>query len=695
MKVSYDWLQSFFSSSLPPAARIADLLTLHSVEVEHTGKREKDRVLTLDVLPNRSHDLLSHRGVAREVAALLNIKIKNKKSKPQTKKQKVSPTRKYLDVQVKDSDLCPRYTARVIKGVKIGPSPRWIRERLEAVGIRTITNVVDATNYIMMELGQPLHAFDLDKLDMDRGGSIRGSMRKSIVVRRAKKGEKIITLDDEERMLDNSMLVIADSRRPIALAGIMGGRNTEVDTNTKNLILESAVFDAKNIRKTTRAFELESESSMRFASGIDPALARKANDALAALIQEVAGGETSEGVIDVSLRKQIPRTVLLHHGRIESLLGLAFKTDDIRQILSRLGFGVRQKKKTEFLVTVPSFRGDVVSEEDLIEEIGRVYGYEKITPDIPVMKAIPPPEDDSLVIADTIRNILAGLGYNETYSYSFVGEDDISAIRDNISQYVAVQNPMSSDFAYLTKSLLIPFLKHIRLNQKYFEHVKLFELGTVYGRETSFGGKTRLAIGLAVKRTEPAREEFYILKGVIENVLTALGIAGVSYREFGPGSSSPSYFHPAISAEVLLREGSVGFIGEVKRDILEGFKIEGRMVFADVDFDRLVSVGARDTRYRALPKYPPFIQDIAVLVDLDTRVEEVLNVINGAGGELVADVDLFDMYEGEELPDGKKNLAFHIIYQAPDRTLSQKEVDNVHEKIAKALEEEIGGEVRK
>jgi len=650
MKISYNWLQSFFKKKLPVPEKLADLLTMHSFETELVEKKGQDYLLDIDVLPNRAHDCLSHLGIAREIGALLGIVPLS------TSFQGLSPQvrplarthsqgqslKNFLKIEVKDKNLCPRYTARALDNVKVGVSPKWIQERLEVCGLRPISNIVDIANYVMLEIGQPLHAFDADKL------KAKGEI-KTIIVRRAKKGEKITTLDDEKYDLDENILVIADEKNPVCIAGIKGGQGPGVDGQTKRIILEAANFSPQIIRQGSQQLNLKTDASWRFEHQLDPNLTEEAIDMAACLIQEIAGGEILDGTVDVYPIKIKPKKVKLDIKRIKSLLGVDIPAKEIKSILERLGFQVRSQE-----VIVPTRRIDVSIPEDLIEEIGRLYGFEKISSQMPTATLIPPVRNEDLIYQNKVRDILTNLGFSEVYNYSFVSDKGIEVL-----------NPVSQEQKYLRPNLAINLIKNVKENKKYFEEVRLFEIGKVFKKNKNKAiEKKKLGAVLF-----PA--DFYRLKGIIDTLLNRLRITDVWYDEATEKN---------IRAEVKVGNDLLGWLGD---NIFE------------LDFEKIVELATEERIYLAPSKYPAMVRDIALLVERGTKVVEVLNLINAAGGQLVRDVDLFDMYEGEEIPQGKKNLAFHIIYQSDDHTLTDKEVNKLQEKIINALDKEGGWEVRR
>jgi phenylalanyl-tRNA synthetase beta chain len=690
MIFSYNWLQSFFEKKLPKPEKLAELLTLHFAEVEEVRKEEKDFVLDIDVRPNRAGDCFSHLGIAREIAAITQLNFSTGVEKVNLIEDKELKAKDFINVDVRRQQACPRYTARVITDVKVGFSPKWMRERLKVCGLRPINNVVDIANYVMLETGQPLHAFDFNKISPTNYEFNRITNKRKIIVRFAKKGEKITTLDNEKYDLDNEILIIADEAGPLAIAGIKGGKKAEIDEKTKIVVLESANFNSRVIRRGSKRIDLKTDASWRFEHGIDPNLTEIGINRAAFLIQKIAKGKVTQGLIDFYPKKILPKRIKLDLTYLERLLGIKIPLKEIKNILKRLGFKCNEERARYIEVLVPTFRLDVSIPEDLIEEIGRIHGYQKIKATFPTAILVPPKRNLDIVWENITKDILKEAGFFEVYNYSFISVDDakIFGYFSKNHKLIEIENPMSEEQKYLRPSLIPNLLKNVQKNQKNFREIKIFELGKIFQAPKS---EKRMLTGLMTG------EAFYQLKGVIDLLLNKLGISNVWYDEFEatPEESKISIWHPKKCAEIKVDHEEIGFLGEISQKILEEMKIEMKIVVFDIDFEKLQKLSSEETIYQPISRYPAAVRDIAVLVPLEVRVEEVLNKIETGGGELVKDVDLFDIYEGEELPEGKKNLAFHIVYQAKDRTLSSKEIDEIQNKIIRALEEERGWEVRK
>lgn len=688
MVFTYNWLQSFFKRKLPKPEKLAELLTLHAFEVEEIKKLDGDRLLNIDVLPNRAHDCFSHLGMAREMATVLNFKFQP----PEVKliEDKGSKTSKLLKLRIAKQSGCPRYTARVISGIKIGTSPEWIQEKLDACNLRPVNDVVDIVNYVMLETGQPLHAFDFNKIANTRNQKLK---TKKIIVRKAQAGEKITTLDEEKYELDKDVLVIADEKGPLAIAGIKGGKRAEIDKKTKIIVLESANFDQAVIRRGSKKIDLKTDASLRFEQGLDPNFTEAAINRAAALIQETCGGRVAEGLVDFYPQKFLAKRLRLDLNYVKGLLGLEIAKKEIKEILERLNFKVKEINPELLEMEIPTFRLDISLPEDLIEEIGRIYGYQKIPSVFPIAALIPPKKNPEIFWEDMIKNSLKETGFFEVYNYSFLNGDDVDIFKmeKQKSFLLEIENPTSADYQYLRPSLIPNLLKNVRKNQKLFREIKIFELGKIFKNIKSKATEKKMLTGVI------SGDGFYQAKGVIDLLLNNLGISDIWYDEYRPTpeESQISIWHPQKCAEIKIGREEIGFLGEVSPKIRESMKIEPRVVVFDIDFEKLTKFASQENEYRPISPYPAAIRDIALLVPKFVKVDEVLNKIEQAGRGIIRDVDLFDIYEGEEIGEGKKNLAFHIVYQVNDRTLSSQEIDDIQNEIIKALEREIEWQVRK
>jgi phenylalanyl-tRNA synthetase beta chain len=701
MKFSYNWLQEYFSKNLPKPEKLAEILTLRSFEVEGVQKIGKDYIFDIDVLPNRMPDASGHLGIASECAAILNLKLKAQNSKLQSKTQ--SSKNKFLEIKVEDFNLCPRYTALVMRDVEVRPSPKWLKERLEILGVNSINNVVDAANYVMLETGQPLHIFDLDKLENERPQLKTKNLRKRIVVRRAKNGEKITTLDNKEYNLDNSILVIADSENPLAIAGIKGGKKAEVGLKTKNIILESANFNAPNIRKTSQNLNLRTDASIRFSYGLDPNLTEKAINNLAELIQKIAGGEIANSVSDAYQKKTVSARIKLDFEKARKILGVNISDKEIKGILQRLSFSLKDSGAA-LRVEIPTIRRDLQIEEDLIEEIARLYGYENIKLSHPLGELIPPARNDRVFWSKKARFSLKETGFSEVYNYSFVGqkEADIMPSKTRTS-LVEIENPLRPEFKFMRPALIFGLLANVSLNLKNYSLVKIFEIGNVFKYadkrfyDTSQLEKTHLAF---IHYELQSQEIFFQLKGILTSFFESLGVGGIWFDD---SPSSPAEFHdvlriltdPSRSAQIKIENDVLGVIGEFHPEIKKNFGIKGKIGFVELNFDEVIKTAEEEQEFRPISKYPAVFRDISILVPRKTKVIEITDIIENVAGELLIDSDLFDIYEAENISGGKKSLAFRLTFQSHEKTLSDDEVNKIMDRIIKSLEEKPNWEVRR
>jgi phenylalanyl-tRNA synthetase beta chain len=682
MKFSYEWLKELSGVSLS-AKEAAELLTAKAFEIKETA----GDLFDIDVLANRP-DCLSHLGVARELAALANKRFTAPAYEWRVSEQ---PTKK---VSIEDEEACPRYSALVVRGLKVGPSPKWLKERLELCSLKSINNVVDVTNYVMLELGQPMHAFDLNLVDR-------------IVVRHAKKGETLQALDEARTMyeLDNTMLVIADSAKAVAIAGIKGGAGTGITDDTTAVLLEAASFQPESIRATSRKLDLRTDASIRFGYGVDPNLTAPALMRAAELLAKVAGGSADEGIIDVYPKPFRPRELMLDPEYVRTLLGFSIGDAQIRSILESLGFEL-----DGWNVTVPTRRMDVLGTEDLIEEVGRVYGYDAIPsapPVLPIFSASSWVQEDEDVAWDeyafinervAIEHALAGVGYNEVYNYVFLSDELKELLK--LGDVHELAAPQSSDYRWLRTSLVPRMLINVRDNLRFTDAVKLFETGHVFDRIGM--GKESNRLGLVLARKDDS-QLFYEMKGALDVLFEHLGIDDVSYDDADPLS---------FAQRAIIRDedgDELGFVGVVHGRVADALKLKGSAVVAELDLRALIEHAQQEREFEPLPKYPSVIRDIAVMVPETVKIDDILQAIDDADASgLVQDVDVFDIFEptGKEklknddglpsgdLPQGDKSVAFHIIYRSDDHTLTDEEVSKAEAVIKRALQENLSAQIR-
>ncbi|MFN3467038.1 MAG: phenylalanine--tRNA ligase subunit beta, partial [Candidatus Brocadiales bacterium] len=578
---------------------------------------------------------------------------------------------------------CPRYTARVIRGVKIGPSPAWLQQRLEAVGLRPINNVVDVTNYVLMEWSQPLHAFDLDKLD-----------GREIIVRRALAGERIETIDGAKLDLNTETLVIADASRPVALAGVMGGKYTEVHEGTSNILLESARFRPTTVRRMTKRFGLKTESSYRFERGVDVEGVEHASRRATALILELAGGEAAKDSVDVRLKVGARCNVPLRLSRLNAILGTDLKEKVVRYILRRLGFEIMGGKRGARGVTVPSFRGDVTQEIDLIEEVARVYGYNNIPTNTGLSIHVSPTGKQEQV-EERVRALLVGWGFFEAITSSIIEADNATKTGlFTAGEPLRIRNPIRAGEDRLRQTLMGNLLRAKKHNQDHgVPKVKLYELSKVY--LPTKGEKLpmeKTCLGLLYEEERTDKDPFTALKGILEGLLSALGIRG-GIRWEGLLSANP-FLKGEKSCRTTLEGKPLAIFGEAAEEIVKTYDLRSTPCLAEIDFDLLVEKTDLTSTFKHLPLYPPIDRDIAIVVDEAVTWAQIESCVREARVEFLEKIEFFDLYRGKQVPPGKKSIAFRIHFRSPDRTLRAEEADRAREAIISELTERLGACVR-
>lgn len=642
-----------------------------------------DQILELGLTPNRA-DAMNMLGVAYEVAAILGREVKFPSINLATASEKASD---YISVNVEAKEDNPLYVARIVKNVKIGPSPLWMQTRLMAAGIRPHNNVVDITNYILLEYGQPLHAFDYDRL---------GS--KEILVRRAKEGEKIKTLDDAERTLSSGHLVITNGSEPVALAGVMGGANSEVQDDTTAVLIESAYFTGSTIRKASKDHGLRSEASARYEKGIDPARTREAADRAAALMAELAGGEVLEGTVEADSLTNEPVVITVTVERINRVLGTDIPAEMAADIFSRLRFDFEEADGT-FTVTVPTRRGDITIQEDLVEEVARLYGYDKVPTTLPAGEMTPGRLTDYQAKRRQVRNYLEGAGMLQTITYSLTSEDKVSRFALEAAEPVSLAMPMSEERSQLRLSIVPQILDVIRYNlARQMDSLALYEMGSVFisnGHGELPNEKERLAgaiTGLWLSHPwqgEKKAADFYVAKGILDGLFGLIGLSErIEYKK-----AAIDGLHPGRTAEVYLDGESVGFVGQIHPVVQKEFDLNETYVF-ELAFEKLLTADVAELIYEQIPRFPFMTRDIALVTDKAAEAGEIQKVILEAGGKLLKDVSVFDLYEGERMEPGKKSLAFSLRYFDPERTLTDEEVTKAHTKVLQAVEEKTGATLR-
>ena len=643
-----------------------------------------DIAFELEITPNRP-DCLSLIGIAREIRAETGNPLK-----PPTVDLTESDinAQDLTSVTIDAPDLCPRYAARVIQGVKVAESPAWLQQRLESVGIGVINNIVDVTNFVLMEYGQPLHAFDYHKLTENR-----------IVVRRARAGEHITTLDAVERELTPDMLVIADAEQPVALAGIMGGYDSEITEATCDVLLESAYFNPSSVRATAKALGISTEASYRFERGADPGVVLAALDRASQLIAELAGGTICEGVVDVYPGQQPLTEIQLRPERVNFVLGTTLEASEMVQILNRLGFDVDATGDI-YQITVPTFRADITREIDLIEEIARVHGYDNIPTTLPKGDIPVPAQDPKTEIRKRIKHFLLAAGMMEAVNYSFCDPNCFDQIRlnpdDPLRNTLRLQNPLSPEMSVLRTTLTPGLLANAQHNRNHqIDTIALFEIGGVFVHDGVEKEPERVAgvlagqIGEGVYSDPYRPPDFFDIKGLVEEMLEVCGVVDWTLQK----TDTPT-FHPGRNAEVLLGDKRIGVFGEVHPEVLENYDLPYKAYLFEFDLEGLTDVATFAKRFEPISVYPKVARDLAIVVDKEILSDMPTALIYTTGGDSVDSVRLFDVYEGEQVPKGKKSLAYTITYHSATETLTDKAVNALHDEVVKGLNRELGAELR-
>ncbi|PIP31720.1 phenylalanine--tRNA ligase subunit beta [bacterium (Candidatus Gribaldobacteria) CG23_combo_of_CG06-09_8_20_14_all_37_87_8] len=676
MLFSYNWLKEYLQGKTPAAQKVADLLCFHSFEIEGLEKKGNDWLIDIDVLPNRAHDCFSHIGIAQEIAILTGNKFVIPKTTLKIKQGKVSDL---LALKVESKDDCPRYTAQLISGVKVGESPKWLKERLSLLGLKPINNIVDITNYVMLETGQPLHAFDLDKI---KGVQVQSSKfkvqseRKEIIIRRARNGETIKTFDEAktEYKLDESILVIADIEKPIAIAGIKGGLETGIDKNTENVLIEAANFNPVLIRKASQKLKLRTDASNRFEHEITPNLIDFSQQRAFDLIVEIAGGVATGSLVDFYPNKVKERQIELNCEYVKRLLGLEITKINIEQILRKLDFSFKRKSNHQLLVIVPTSRLDLQIEEDLIEEIGRLYGYNNITPVFPEVVLKPSQENQEFIFENKIKNLFKELAFAEAYNYSFTPENIKAIFGFKEGELIFPANPMSTLNHYLRPCLAIHLIKNAKENLRYQNEVRIFEIGKVFlGKE-----KKSLGVVMAKQGLRNKEQGFFELKSYLEVLFNVLGLK-VNYEPI----LEHNYLEAGCSAKIIVKQKEVGLIGLVKGKINQ---TKENIFIAELDFDFLQSQGQMKKGFKEIPQFPPVLLDLSFLADKSTLYSKIEQVIYLAKPAFLKEIELFEVYSGKGVEEGKENFGFHLTFQNPKATLSLEEVNKELIKIIQNLE---------
>ena len=682
MKISYNWLGELVTLTLNPK-ELAERLTMAGLAVEAVERIGDDHILDFDLTSNRP-DALSHLGVAREAALVCGSSLI-----PQSigLNEADEPVESAAAVEILDPDLCPRYAARIVRGVKVGPSPKWLADRLESIGQRPVNNIADITNYVMFEMNQPTHAFDLNLL--------RG---RRIIVRRPRAGEQITTLDGFTRELSSEMLVIADADRAVAVAGVMGGADTEISERTEDVLIESAYFNPASIRRTARVLGMDTEASYRFARGADYEAQVRAAGLVARMIAEIAGGQVLKGAIDAYPARISRDAVSLRESRIERLTGLEVSIEQAGEILRALEFKVELNANEKHLCALaPSFRVDISREEDLVEEVARHVGYDMVNVTLPAWSGAGRFSNGDKERRG-VRRALTALGLDEAYSFSFVNGEKDQVFRRGDRPAAILANPIDMNQSEMRSSLMTGLLDAVQHNfNQGVRDVKLFEIGRVF----EAGGsderpREREVLGVAMTGSVlpddwrgSKQVDLYDVKGAVEVVMSALNLSG-----FTIDRARVEYLHPGQSA-VLVHDGEelVRF-GRLHPRVASLYKFRQPVYVGELEFEKLLALPADEVRYSALARFPVATRDVSALVPDTVMWGDIESAVRDLGILEIVSVRVFDMYKSKEMPEGFHSLAFRVIYRGEGRTLTDEEIGRMHDRVRTLLEDRFGAQLR-
>ncbi|MDP8211933.1 MAG: phenylalanine--tRNA ligase subunit beta [Candidatus Zapsychrus exili] len=666
MKISLNWLKDYIKLDIKKD-ELSCKLTMAGLEVEAVTSVGADTVFELEITPNRP-DCLNMLGMSREVSAILN---KPRKTPTISSRKKIKDK---CDITIDKDCGCARYIGTLIENVKVGKTPDWIKKRIEALGLRSINNVVDITNFTLMEMGQPLHAFDYDKLI---GGKI--------IVRRAKKGEKIVTIDEEERELDPSILVIADDKRPVAIAGVMGGKETEVTSRTKNILLESAYFDPILIRRASRKLGLTSDSSYRFERGVFFDAVETGSTRAIDLILESLGGVITKttDLIAYKLSKK-PNNVTLSLEAINSFLGSALTLKNCTSVLNNLGFIVSTSGRDKIKTTAPLFREDIKQVVDVIEEIARIVGFGNIPSSLPFIKASNILPDESRIKRERLRDVLISSGLNEIVTYSLISKKNLEQFNQSVD-FLSIINPLTQDQEVMRPTMLPSMLSVASGNiNKKQKDIKLFEIGKTYGKDKE---KEVLSIIMSGQVLEDWRQlskkdcDYYDIKGCLEQAIKRVGV-----RELKFCNSQHQFLEAGVQASVMFKDKAIGCVGQVSDEVLKRWGIkQGNVFFAEVILDKILEIQNKKKSYKTITEYPSIVYDISLAVDKKIRFSQIKEIAFELGTDILFDVQFKEEYLGDKIANNMRGVIFSLTYQSPTKTLTEQEVSLVHNKINQEL----------
>ena len=637
-----------------------------------------DTIIDFKTYANRP-DTLSVIGLSREVSATFGTPF-NEPELSYSEDEK--STSDFVDIKIEDPELCPRYIGKIVYDIKIEPSPRWMQKLLTAAGVRPINNIVDITNFVMLEMGQPMHAFDFKYVKDGK-----------IIVRRAEEGEEITTLDGKHYKLTTDNLCICDSEKPVALAGVMGGENSMVYPDTNAILFESANFNPYNVRRTSRALGLRTESSSRYEKGLDPAACERGLRRAMHLVELLGAGKIAKGMVDVCYADVSERVIEVSVSRVNTLLEQSIPAQDMADILSKLF--IKAKAEGGMLIcTIPTYRGDLENDADIAEEVMRIYGYDKIPSTLPKNMTKSGGRSEYQKKYKIVRDMMVSMGMFQAMSYSFMSPGDFSKLgfdeEDSCKNAIVLSNPLGEDYSVMRKTLIPSLLTSVASNKNHnIPEVKLFEMDRTFmpmGNEDELPDEMNV-LGAAVNAKG---EDFYTLKGRIEELLFKFNVEEVNYS-----TADLPYLHPGRAAFIMASGKPLGYIGEIHPDTAEAYGISGRTIVCEIDVDALIELENKDMKVKAIPKYPAVQRDLSVVIDATQQAGPLIGQIQGVGGKLLESCEIFDIYQGEQIGKEKKSVAFSLLFRAEDRTLVDEEVNQVFEKIVKKLENEYGAQLRK
>lgn len=634
----------------------------------------KEDILDFEITSNRP-DCFSIEGLGRETAISLNEEFKNP-HKNVSKDVKTVDSIDGLKVDIEAKDLCYRYIARVIRNVEIKESPEWMKRRLKACGVRAINNIVDITNYVMLELGQPMHAFDIE--------NVTG---KHIIVRRAGENEKITTLDETERTLNSDNLVIADEEKPVAVAGVMGGLNSGITNDTKTVVFEAATFNRGSVRLTAKKLGLRTESSSRFEKGLSPEIAARAIDRAVELAELIGAGKSVDEKIDIYPEKEKQKVIPFEPEKVNALLGMNISSEEMVDILTKLGINVKGDK-----LEIPFFRVDLNLTADIAEEVIRIHGYNTLNSTLINAESTVGAKTKLQKLQDRIKELLVQKGFSEMYAFSFIGHKDFEKCKLDSQKAIKITNPLGEEFSLMRTSMMPTVMQSISTNyNKKNKDVALFEIGKTYTDENGNIEKGEVAteteqIAFAIYGKNA---DFYVVKGIIENILEISNIA-----KYQLAREAEVNLHPGRSAKILIGKDRIASFGEVHPEVLENYGIGEKVYYAVIDIEKFAKYGKNNKKYTPIPKYPAVERDIALVVDEDVEVGQIENIISKKAKNILERTELFDVYRSDKLGENKKSVAYELIFRAQDRTLTDDEIKNTMEAITKELQTILGAELR-